>query len=187
MKKEVIIKKTKGAVSKTVEVVKKKPIVVAYAVGGIIGAVIIYKIVKGLTTSVDQIFNGDPNIDNNVGGTGGDTNLATITDQVAINFAQQLLDAMNEKAPLYGTDENTIKAVFLKLNNGHDFIKVFKAFGMKDYNGNNSPPEGIWSNLDSYEKRNLIYWLKKELHPFWDKKVFNIVKKKIELAGFVFS
>ncbi len=185
--KKDIAKKAKKTVSKSIEVVKNNPIKVAYVIGGIVGAVVIYKIAKGLTSSVDKIFNGDSTIDDVVKGTGGNTNKATISNQVAKNYAQQLLDAFNSKEPLYGTDEDLVEAVFAKIVNGHDFLKIFKVFGMKDYNGNNSPPQGFWSNFDSYEQRNLVYWLVKEIDPDDDRELFIKVKKKVESAGFVFA
>lgn len=187
IKKKDVIKKSKETVSKTIADVKKNPIALVYVVGGIVGVVVIYKVVKGLTSKVDKIFNGDSNIDDVVNGTGGKFANATITNQEATNYAQELLDAFNEQAPLYGTDEDVVEAVFTKIKNGDDFLRIFKAFGMKDYNGNNSPPTGFWSNLDSYSKRNLVYWLRKEIDPFWDKRLFKIVKEKVGNAGFAFA
>lgn len=178
-----IVDKAKVTLEKTGEKVKNnKPLLII--VGGV-AVYSIYKIVSSTTSAVDGIFN--PDIDNEVIGTGGSTAGATITNQTATNYAQQLLDAMNYNPCwiCYGTDEDKILEVFQKLKNSADFIKVYNAFGRKDYNGYNSPPDGVLANLDSYEPRNLVYWLKAELSK-GDGEVYDIVKERVELAGFTF-
>lgn len=178
-----IVDKAKIGLEKTGEAVKKNKTLLLI-VGGV-AVYSIYKIVSNTTSAVDDIFN--PDIDNEVEGTGGSTQGASISNQQATNYAQQLLDAMNYNPCwiCYGTDEEKILAVFQRLKNTGDFIKVYNAFGKKDYNGYNSPPDGILANLDSYEPRNLVYWLKSELEPK-DGDVYDIVKERVELAGFTF-
>ncbi|PSG90877.1 hypothetical protein [Aurantibacter aestuarii] len=139
-----------------------------------------YKVVNKVADKV-----AGEEIDDEVNGTGGSTNGATISQQQANNYAQQLLDAFNSKEPLYGTDEEAVLNVFKKLVNTADFIRVYNAFGTKDYNGNNSPPTGAWSWFDSYEKRNLVYWLKSELSPS-DGEVYQVVKAIVNQSGFSF-
>lgn len=110
---------------------------------------------------------------------------ATISKTQSQQFAQQLLDASNHMEPLYGTDEQTIKKVFLKLKTPEDFKLVYHAFGLKNYNGWNSPPVGIFRHLDTYEPRDLVYWLKSEIKPS-DGEVYNIVKARVDSAGWEF-
>lgn len=179
------------AKTKTTEFAKSNPVLFYVGVAG--GLYLVYKLFTGASNVVDSVFNGDPNIDDNVTGTGGglDYTKLTITEFQAINLAQQLLDAMNAKQPLYGTDEIAIEQVFDRLKNEHDFLLVYQMFGEKDYNGNNSPPTGVWSNIDSYKKQNLVYWLKNELELSWlsnstDKRVYNKVKNLVTKAGFAF-
>lgn len=198
MKTETLSKKakttTKEIIGKAGESAKElgkaaqeSPKTLIYVGLGVLVVVVGYKLIKGTSKKVDEIFDGDPDIDNQVNGTGGSTNKATISNQTAINLAQQLLDAMNAKSPIYGTDNDTIDLVFDKLKNGDDYIKVYNAFGRKDYNGYNSPPEGFWSILDSYEKRDLNYWLKSELSNFFEPTLYKKVKERIESTGvFVF-
>ncbi|WP_272149134.1 hypothetical protein [Tenacibaculum aiptasiae] len=109
----------------------------------------------------------------------------TISNQEAQKYAQQLLDACNEAAPFYGTDEELIKEVFQSLKTGEDFKLVYKFFGKKNYNGNGSPPVGIWRHLDNYSPRDLVYWLRAELSPR-DGDVYILVKERIESAGWKF-
>ena len=109
----------------------------------------------------------------------------TISKTQSQQFAQQLLDASNQMEPLYGTDEQTIKKVFLKLKTAEDFKLVYQAFGFKNYNGWNSPPVGIFRYLDSYQPRDLVYWLKSEIKPS-DGEVYKIVKARVESAGWAF-
>lgn len=175
-----ITSKGKAVAKKTGEYASKNPKTVLYVLLGIGVVYAGYKIVSAISNP------GDQNLDLQVGGTGGTTSNATVTNQLAKNYAQQLLDAMNAKYPVYGTDNDTIEAVFDKLKNGDDFIKVYNAFGTKDYNGYNSPPEGAWSWLDSYEKRNLVYWLKSELSSTFERTLYNKVKLRLESAGFTF-
>jgi hypothetical protein len=175
-----LLKKAEKAVSKTAETAGKNPKKTLYVLGGallLVGAYKAYQFVNKATST--------PEIDDQVNGTGGSTNGATITDQQAINYAQQLLDAFNAKEPVWGTDEATVEAVFKLLKNGADFVKVYKAFGTKDYNGYNSPPTGFWSYLDSYEPRNLVYWLASEIDT--DEPIYPMIKQRVESAGFVMA
>lgn len=159
--------------------VSENPKTALYVVGGVLVVFAGYKLFQ----AVNNAFKGN-DVDNSVANTGGSTNGATISNQQAINYAQQLLDAMNAKEPFYGTDEEVIEAVFNQLKNGQDFIKVFNAFGKKDYNGHNSPAEGgIWNWIDSYEKRDLIYWLRSEISANSDAALYNLVKTRVESTG----
>jgi len=183
-KAKVIAKKTataaKKGVDKTGDFVKSNPKTALYVVGGLVVGVVLYKVIKSITS-------GDilkPDIDNQVDVGNLPTTGASITGQKARVFAQQLLDAMNHKQPLWGTDEAIILNVFNKLTPA-DFRMVFNAFGNKDYNGHNSPPEGPWAFLDSYEPRNLVYWLNSELSPR-DGEVYRKVKETVIAAGFAF-
>lgn len=177
---------------KGANIVTENPVKAGYVFVGVLGLYLLYKVVTKASGKVEQILDGDPNISDTITGTGyGSIKNATITDAQAINFANQLLDAMNVKEPFYGTDEETIEKVFDQLKNADDFLKVYKAFDLKDYNGNNSPPTGIWSNLDSYKKQDLVYWLKSELDNGWfasttEKRAYNKVKALVEISGFVF-
>jgi len=179
---------TKKAIETTGKIVAN-PLFLKLALGSILlyGG---YRVVKSLADKVSNVIDtdisdlGDANIDNQVEGTGGSTTGATITNTQANNYAQQLLDACNAMYPMYGTDTDTISAVFKKFITPTDFIKVYNAFGLKDYNGYNSPPTGIWSYLDSYDKHNLVYWLKSELSE--SDEPYSLVKSVIESAGFVF-
>lgn len=169
--------KTKTGVKKVGKGISDNPKTALYIGLGALALYVGYKIF----TKVNTVFDG-PQIDNDVSGTGGNTNGATISDQQARNFAQQLLDAMNYKEPFWGTDEDTIERVFDALKNSQDFIKIYNIFGRKDYNGYNSPPEGVWSYLDSFEPRDLVYWLQNELSE-GDGAVYTKVKSRIDGTG----
>ncbi|MFL0063734.1 hypothetical protein [Tenacibaculum maritimum] len=140
----------------------------------------IYKNVsEGLLTATQDLHESIP-IDLSI-----DTQKATLSSEEAAKAAQQLLDAFNEASPFYGTDEETIKQVFIKLKSAEDFKLVYKSFGKKNYNGNGSPPVGIWRHLDNYSPRDLVYWLKSELSPD-DGDVYQIVKERVESANWQF-
>lgn len=182
--------KAKSAARSTGKAMASNPKTTLYVGLGIGALALGYFMITRTKKTVDRIFEGDKNIDNNVV-TGAD-HLAVNTSNVTIDrsqakiYAQQLLDAMNHKAPLYGTDEATISAVFDRITSD-DFKLIYEAFGEKDYNGNNSPPEGFWSNLDSYEKRNLVYWLNAEISAWTDPVLYRKIKAIVEPAGFAFS
>lgn len=161
----------------------KKPILIGVSV--LVGGYLLYRLVRGVGNSIESSFT----IDDEVKHTGGGIvkSKVTISEATANNYAQQLLDAMNQNACwfCYGTDEDAILKVFQKLQGKDDFLMVFKAFGNKDYNGYNSPPKGILKHLDAYKPRNLVYWLKSELSPR-DGEVYRLVKQTVESAGFTF-
>lgn len=151
------------------------------------GLIIIYKIYKNFSgknkteeerereQQIKGVVNQPVNLKN-----------TTITEQEAKNLAQQLLSAMDYAAPLYGTDEKTILAVFKKIKTSDDFILIFNAFGMKEYNGNGLPPTSSFGRMfDVFEPRDLVYWLKEELSPT-DGEVYRVVKNVVEQSGFTF-
>jgi len=179
--KKKVVKSVKSAAKKTQNTITENPIQTVKVVGAIAGVYFIYKLVKTINKRIEETT-----IDNEVQGTGGNTTQATISNQLATNYAQQLLDAFNAKEPFYGTDEAMVESVFNKLKNGADFLRVYYAFGNKDYNGHNSPPEGFWQYLDSYEKRNLVYWLKSEISESSEPELYNQVRTRVESAGFSF-
>lgn len=150
---------------------------------GIVGYKIYKGVSKGVTNVVDDVFaekSEDVTINTTI-----NNSQVTISKEQSQQFAQSLLDASNEMFPFYGTDEDAIKRVFLQLNSGDDFKMVFDAFGMKNYNGYNSPPTGWGRHFDNYAPRNLIFWLRSELAES-DGEVYKIVKSRIESAGYSF-
>lgn len=156
-------------------------------IAGGIAVYLLYTLVSSVGKKIKDTVSGD-NIDDSVGGTGGSTVGSVITPQQATNYAQQLLDAMNENRDSWffgGTDEETIKNVFMQISNSADFILIYNAFGNKDYNGYNSPLDSWLTPLDSFEPRNLVYWLKSELSQS-DGEVYNLVSQVVNNAGFTF-
>ncbi|WP_237275572.1 hypothetical protein [Tenacibaculum ovolyticum] len=100
-------------------------------------------------------------------------------------YAMQLLAAFNSYEPVYGTDEKVVLDVFKRIT-PLDFKKIYKEFGQRDYNGYNSPPQEIFWGVDSYDKRNLVYWLRSEIDPEKDVELYSLVKHVVNKAGFVF-
>ena len=180
-----VVKAAKSTAKKAVNVVKQNPTVAFDVVLGIAAITAVYFLIKNISNFSNRLSNGDPNISDNVDvKPKPKPSLLSITKEQGKILAQQLLDAMNAKEPFFGTDEKTIFAIFQRINS-EDFKLIFNEFGLKDYNGFNSPPTGFLSNFDSYEKRNLIYWLKNEITPS-DGIVYDRVKKVVEHAGFIF-
>lgn len=176
--------KVSTVAKKSVQAVKDYPMKTAYVLIGMVGFFAVYQVGKKVYNALTHA-----DVDDNVNNTGGSTIGNTISNQQATNFAQQLLDAMNlnrNSILLGGTDEDTIEAVFDQLQNGADFNKVFDAFGMKSYNGENSPNESVVGFLDTYEDRNLVYWLNSEISSIWDSSLRRKIKAIVEDAGFTF-
>lgn len=175
--------KAKKAVKETGGFIAENKKELLYAGGAIIAGIIVYKIFRATSKGISDVFSDKvQTVDLDVKVNNSNT---TITREQSQQFARTILDACNHAAPFYGTDEEAIKEVFLKIKTADDFKLVYNAFGMKDYNGNNSPPSGILRHLDSYAPRDLVYWLRSELTPS-DGEVYTIVKKRIESAGYAF-
>jgi len=181
-----IVDRAKKSANKVKEKVKENPKTGLYVVGGLVGVTALVFLIKGLNKGVKEVFTAEDNQET-IPDTGGISNAATISNQTAINYAQQLLDAMNHLAPFWGTDEDKIEAVFNNLKNGDDFIKVYNAFGNRNYNGYNSPPDSwVGQAIDVYQERNLVYWLNSELSSVTEPTLYNKVKQRVESAGFSF-
>lgn len=182
--------KAVNIVEKTTKTAANNPVKAFYVVGGLVAVYLGYKLVKNVSNKIDNTF-GETDFNDTVDGTGqGDVTNATITDAQAINFASQLLLAFNETTFLiHGTDEKTIDNIFNQLKNVSDFLKVYKAFGKKHYNGNGSPATG-WLDFVDFDifikELDLVGWLKAEISPSFDSQLYNKVKNIVEQAGFTF-
>lgn len=84
------------------------------------------------------------------------------------SFANQLEQAMYD----FGTDEEGILAVFNKLKNNLDYLKLKKAFGVRPYMGGFIPPVLTGQNYDMVEH------LRQELSSSWIKRINDLLAKK---------
>lgn len=80
---------------------------------------------------------------------------ATIEDNIAERYAEQLYNAMAGM----GTDEGAIDSVFRKLSNRADYNKVYNAFGKRQY----SQTFGNVGDPVSSSRYDLTQWLAYEL------------------------
>lgn len=194
IKKKSIPKITEKDVKKNIEkanaaskfLSKNKYLLGAIGVG-VVGYLVYSKISKGIDSigsGVSDVFTGEQetiDVDAQV-----DTTNLSITDEDAQKYASQLLSAFNHTTfGFWGTDEETVKAVFSALKTADDFKLVYKVFDLKNYNGYNSPPTGITKILDNYEAKDLVYWLQAEISSS-DGEVYDIVKQVVESAGWIF-
>ncbi|CAM1354888.1 hypothetical protein [Tenacibaculum ascidiaceicola] len=108
-----------------------------------------------------------------------------ISASQASKYAMQLLSAFNSREPFYGTDEDLVYKIFSSIT-PNDFKKIYLEFGQRDYNGYNSPPQGVFRHLDTYEKLSLVSWLLSEIDPVKDKQLYLLVRSVVEPAGFKF-
>lgn len=88
-----------------------------------------------------------------------DGSVPTITDGSAVVLANDLLRAMDR----YGTDEDAITAVLMKINGAADLAKVHNAFGLQPYDAvmGIKPPTLLGRKLA--ESLTLQQWLSEEL------------------------
>lgn len=175
--------KAKKSIKNTGSYIAKNKKELLYVGGAVLISIVVYKLYKNVTNGVDSFF--DDKIDTVDVNVKINASKTTISKEQAQQFAKTILDACDVMEPLYGTDEEAIKAVFLKLKNGDDFKMVYEAFDLKNYNGNGSPPVGIFRHIDNYAPRDLVYWLRSELSAS-DGDVYIIVKNRIESAGYSF-
>ena len=147
--------KKAGKKAAVVAAVNWQPILIGAAV--LVGGVLIYKTVKGISNVADQ-FGVDPEVGGgNPSTTGGNTipNNGTITRNLASTKAAALFNAMRYP----GTDETKI----LNILNGMtptDYALISQEFGNPKYNTTMGiyMPYGFWPAL------NITEWLHEELN-----------------------
>ncbi len=139
------ITKIENAAKKSKDYALANPKTILYAAAAVTVAAVGYKVYK-------KVFPAAPKRPELI----EDSNLAksTLTDVQAQNIAEKLFTAM----ATVGTDE---KAIFSALSglNANDFLKVYNAFGMRQYSL-------FWGNVGdpiTSDKHHLITWLANEL------------------------
>jgi hypothetical protein len=109
-----------------------------------------------------------------------DVTKATISDEEAITYANQLYNAMSS----IGTDNSLVGSIFDKLSKKEDFLKVYNSFGRKSYVGMvvGGSPNILDKWIGNYEELDLVEWLNNEIgnsNPLlWSK-----IKKTVNNAG----
>jgi hypothetical protein len=159
----------------------KKPLLY---IGGAIAVVVIgYAIVNRVTKGIGGVF-----IDKSTGASSFnaipiDESKATISDEVASVYANQLFGAMNT----VGTDSNTVYNIIDKLQKKDDFLKVYNAYGRKSYVGVllGGSPNAADRLAGNYDDLDLVQWLNKEIG--WSNPLtYALVKKTVANAGLTF-
>lgn len=159
-------------------VANKKPLLY---IGGAIAVVVVgYAVVSRLKKGVGNFFSDQS--------TGAsifvpitiDSSKATISDELANTYANQLFNAMANA----GTNNTLIGSVFDKITKKEDFLKVYNSFGRKSYTGAfvGGTPNKLDKWLGNHDELDLIEWLDNEIgnsNPFlWTK-----IKKTVNNAG----
>lgn len=88
-----------------------------------------------------------------------DGSTPTITDGSAVVLANDLLRAMDR----YGTDEDAITAVLMKIHGAADLAKVHNAFGLQPYDAVMGIKPPTWLGRLVAESLTLQQWLSEEL------------------------
>jgi hypothetical protein len=110
-----------------------------------------------------------------------------ISSSKAKELSYKLLDAFNYQvggALLGGTDKESIKVVFNLMDHDHDFLKVYKEFGLQLYNGQGTGDDSsiihkLYDNID------LNAWLRAELD-FFDFSLNSLIKQKVSNSGLTY-
>ena len=151
--KKKIAESAQKALAGTSSFIKANGLPILYVAGGITAAIILFRASKGLTKLFEdsQAGKGADKDDFDAGNTADQSNRATITKDVAEQFAENQFSAMAD----LGSDEDTL-VNDLKGLNGKDLQLVYSAFGTRNY-----AFSGNWFGLGySYD---LFGWYKKEL------------------------
>lgn len=88
-----------------------------------------------------------------------DGSTPTITDGVAVVLANDLMRAMDR----YGTDEDAITAVLMKIHGAADLAKIHNAFGVQPYDAVMGVKPPSWLGRYFAENLTLAEWLSEEL------------------------
>jgi hypothetical protein len=156
----------------------KKPLLY---IGGAIGIVVIgYAVVSRLNKGIGTFFS-----DKSTGATiftpiKIDVSKATISDELANTYANQLFNAMANS----GTNNTLIGSIFEKIGKKEDFLKVYNAFGRKSYVGSlvGGSPNRLDKMLGNYDELDLVEWLDNEIgnsNPM----LWATIKKTVNNAG----
>lgn len=106
-----------------------------------------------------------------------------LTANQAKNMSIALLNGFNHKVWGFfgGTDKEAITNIFVKMEYSQDYLKIYKEFGYKKYNGMDMAND----NNPLYNKLDLTGWLHEELD-FTDSDLKMLVKEKITDSGLIF-
>lgn len=88
-----------------------------------------------------------------------DGSTPTMTNSAAAVLANQLLTAMDR----YGTDEDAITAVLMKIKGASDLAMVHNAFGVQPYDALMGVKPPTWLGRTFAENLTLLEWLSEEL------------------------
>lgn len=109
-----------------------------------------------------------------------DESKATISDEVANNYANQLYNAM---AFTSGTDEDGIYQILKNNQTKENFLKIYNSFGTKSYGGYGSPT--LLNHLFGYDNLDLVEWLRAEVG-ITNYPTYSMIKKVVTNAGFAY-
>lgn len=133
---------------------------IAIVIGALIGAVVIYRLIKGVAeqkdnrSEVQEAYNELDRLNQNP------STAQTISKLQAEQYANVIFTAVDG----WGTDEIAIEKVFYRLKNDADFVAVSKAFGIRKISSGRFNPEpdykatmieAIHIDMDSGKKRKL--------------------------------
>ncbi|MGE5944603.1 MAG: hypothetical protein ACM31G_09715 [Flavobacteriales bacterium] len=150
----------KDAAEKTGKYVSNNPKTALYIVLGVIGVVVVYKVVKGIGNfDLTETHKADLDEDINY-------SQSKLNDAQALGIAEQLYAIMSTVGKSNTKEKEAILAA-LKGLNVNDFIKVVDAFGSRQYSltwGNVGDP---WTS----DKHHLLTWLGNELDAEYQQKL----------------
>lgn len=160
----------------------KKPLL--YVGGAVVLVVLGYAIISRTRKGIDKLFTDKSKGETPFEEAEVDVTKTTISDSMANTYANQLYGAMKNA----GTNEDTIYAIFKKIEKKDDFRKVYNAYGRKSYVGRfvGGSPTALDKWLGNYDDFDLIEWLNLEVG-YTNYPTYSLVKKVVNNAGFVFG
>jgi hypothetical protein len=157
----------------------KKPLL--YVGGAVVIVIIGYSIVSRTKKGISSIFTDKSKGETPFEEVEIDDTKTTISNSVANAYANQLFGAMRN----FGTDEDLIYAIMLKLQKKDDFRKVYNAYGKRSYVGKfvGGSPTKLDRLLGVYDDIDLIQWFNEEVG-YSNYKTYSLIKKVVNNAGF---
>jgi len=160
----------------------KKPLMY---IGGAIAVVVIgYAIVSRVNKGVSSFLTDKSKGASDFVKIPIDESKATISNEVANTYANQLYGAMSN----VGVDSNLIYSILNKLQVKEDFLKVYNAFGKKSYVGVilGGSPSAADRAIGNYDDLDLVEWLHTEVWFIAHPSTYSLAKKTIANAGLTF-
>lgn len=191
----------KDGAKKTGEAVAANPQAFLYVIFGVAviggGYYLLKNVGSGIKDAANTLGGADIQDKIDINSLKIDSKKTSISNEVAKNYASQLLEAFNWQqftfigsGIIYGTDNDVVQNIFERIT-PEDFKLIYLNFGRKHRNEFGSPPKNMGGGIQDFigiaKERDLVYWLNEELSPTFDTSLRALVGNIVTRAGFSFK